>query len=333
MRSAYLVDPAGRTIAIASRLIIGRSRENDVVVHSGGVARRHLALIRLPSGEVEAEDLGSTNGTRLNGARLSHHVLTAGDVLELDDQRFVFQQGPLLPEQDEPAAVLLARAGDDEAAIKVAIDMLLEQGNPLGARLLSPERVPLPPGVESAVELGELELEWRHNFVHAARLRAHTGFHALREVLFALLSSEAARFLAALTLPEWNPRFGLENAPLPALRTLRFGPFFRPEDAARCRQALELVRFTRAPFLQPPELLHHTRAWLEFDGGQRRELEQGRQETFPTFVVRWEPGGWQALRVRQTPNLLLNGKSRFAGVLAPDDVVSSGGTRFTFRAS
>lgn len=94
MRSAYLIDPSGRTVAIAARLIIGRSQDNDVVVHSGAVARRHLALVRLPSGEVEAEDLQSTNGTRINGAPLGHHVLTAGDVLELDDQRFVFQQGP-----------------------------------------------------------------------------------------------------------------------------------------------------------------------------------------------------------------------------------------------
>lgn len=331
-RLAFLIDPQGRFIPIEERLVIGRSRENDMVLPSGRVARRHLALVRMPSGEVEAEDLLSTNGTRLNGAPLSNRVLVPGDVIELDDQRYVFQQGPSLSPSGDAAAALLARAGDSEAAIQVAIDMLLEEGNPLGPRLAAGERVPLSVDLQSAVEVGALELEWRRGFVRSARLRAQTFFHAVRDLLFALLSSDAARFVDTLALPELHPRFGLEGAPLPALRTLRFGPFFRPEDAARCREAIARTQFKGAPFLQAPEVLHHSQAWLEFDGGQRRELEQGRQETFPTFAVRWEPGGWQVLRVRQMPNLLVNGKSRFAAVLAPDDVVSSGGTRLTFRA-
>ena len=82
-----------------------------------------------------------------------------------------------------------------------------------------------------------------------------------------------------------------------------------------------------------PVVQQFTKAWLDFDAGQRRDLEQGRQASFPTCVVRWEPGGWLVSRDAQAPTLTLNGKSRFSAGLAPGDVVSSGATRFTFRAS
>ena len=78
-RTAFLIDPQGRSIPIEERLVVGRSRENDMVIPSGRVARRHLALVRMPSGEVEAEDLLSTNGTR-------HRAM--GDV-ELTAQAFI----------------------------------------------------------------------------------------------------------------------------------------------------------------------------------------------------------------------------------------------------
>jgi hypothetical protein len=296
------------------------------------VARRHVALVRLPSGEVEAEDLGSTNGTRVNGVALAHRVLAPGDVLELDELRYVFQVGPELAEPVDPAVALLGKAGDSDAAIQVAIDMLLEQGNPLGARLAEGQHLPLGEALERGVEFGALELEWRRGFVIAARLRAES-FPAVRDLLFALLSSEAARFLGALTLPELHPRFGLEGAPLPALRVLRFGPFFTPEDAERCREALALASFRGTPLLQPPEVQEYSRAWLEFGPGQRRDLVPGRQESFPTFAVRWEAGHWLVSRARQNHTLLFNGRSRFAAALAPGDEVSSGAMRFVFRAS
>lgn len=331
-RAAFLVDAQGQRFPIGARLIIGRAHEADIVIQSGRVARHHVALVRLPSGEVEAEDLATTNGTTVNEQRLRYRVLAPGDVLEVEESRYVFELGPDVAAPLEPAASLLARAADSEAARQVWIDLLLEQGDPLGARLAAGQPMPLSPLLESAVELGTLELEWRRSFVHRARLRAQ-AFPAVRELFFELLSSEAARFLDTLTLPELHPRFGLEGAALPALRVLRFGPFFTPEDGARCLEALARVRFPGAPLLQPPEVQQYSKAWLEFDGGQRRELEQGHQETFPSCAVRWEPGGWLVSRVRQNPTLLFNGRSRFSAVLAPGDVVSSGATRFVFRAS
>lgn len=331
-RAAFLIDPDGHRIPVGDKLIIGRAREAGIVIQAGRVSRHHVALVRLPSGDVEAEDLGSIDGTRLNDQPLRFQVLATGDVLEVADRRYVFELGPALARPVDVAATMLAKAGGDEASLQVAVDVLLEQGDAAGVQLAVGERVALSSLLQRAVDQGSLELEWRRGFVRSARLRDEP-FHTQRALLFALLSSEAGRFVEALTLPDFDARLGLDGAFLPALLTLRFSPFFTAEDGARCRARLADVRFEGAPFLVRPVVEQFSKAWLEFDAGQRRELEQGRQASFPTCVVRWEQGGWLVSRDSQQPTLAFNGRSRFSAVLAPGDVVSSGSTRFTFCAS
>ncbi len=90
-----LAGPAtGTEIAIGNELVIGRSR------HGGGslggdpeLSRLHARIARTPEGILVLEDLGSTNGTYLNGWRVTAaQQLRAGDqiavgqtVLELVD--------------------------------------------------------------------------------------------------------------------------------------------------------------------------------------------------------------------------------------------------------
>lgn len=52
-------------------LLIGRSPECSVHLPEEGVSRRH-ALIEWRNGEVVVRDLGSTNGTFVNGMRMFH---------------------------------------------------------------------------------------------------------------------------------------------------------------------------------------------------------------------------------------------------------------------
>src|SRR5215469_9874867 len=75
-------------------LLVGRDAETcALVLPSALVSRQHLLLRCSPEGWT-AVDLGSANGTRLNGAPLGEPtLLTPGDVLELaGDTRFVFEQ-------------------------------------------------------------------------------------------------------------------------------------------------------------------------------------------------------------------------------------------------
>ncbi len=64
-------------------IIIGRDLSNDIVVQDPEVSRRHIRLTRKKNGYA-VEDLGSTNGTHVNGLLLdSNYTLRVDDMIEL----------------------------------------------------------------------------------------------------------------------------------------------------------------------------------------------------------------------------------------------------------
>ncbi|MEA2361504.1 MAG: hypothetical protein QOD71_649 [Thermoleophilaceae bacterium] len=77
-RQALLVAEGRRNVLSGERVLVGRSRECDVVLSDQNVSRRHIELHRGERGWA-AVDLGSTNGMKVNGRRLSHAELEPGD--------------------------------------------------------------------------------------------------------------------------------------------------------------------------------------------------------------------------------------------------------------
>lgn len=71
-------------------LVIGRSRNCDVVVPSAKVSRQH-ASVALLGGELFIEDLGSANGVWRGGEKLSRARVASGDVFTLSDQEILFE--------------------------------------------------------------------------------------------------------------------------------------------------------------------------------------------------------------------------------------------------
>jgi serine protease Do len=68
-----------RTVAVdGGELIIGRAPESDVVLDDERVSSRHARLSHQPDGSVRLEDLNSTNGTYVNGKRISDPVTLRG---------------------------------------------------------------------------------------------------------------------------------------------------------------------------------------------------------------------------------------------------------------
>jgi hypothetical protein len=59
---------------------VGRSEENEIVISNPNVSRHHARLSRLENGFV-VEDLGSTNGTLLDGAPIDRERIESGDEL------------------------------------------------------------------------------------------------------------------------------------------------------------------------------------------------------------------------------------------------------------
>jgi predicted component of type VI protein secretion system len=85
-------------------VIVGRSAKCDVVVRDPDVSRRHLRL-ELENGEVWAEDMGSSNGSTLEGEPLSHRSRVAeGQVLRICDHEIRVRILPTATTSSEMAA-------------------------------------------------------------------------------------------------------------------------------------------------------------------------------------------------------------------------------------
>ena len=87
----------GRSFKInGDESIVGRSPEAQVRLMEEGVSRKHARILRSAEGKFELTDLGSTNGTYLNGTRLAGPGrLDEGDRVQLGGQcslRFTFKE-------------------------------------------------------------------------------------------------------------------------------------------------------------------------------------------------------------------------------------------------
>jgi ABC-type multidrug transport system ATPase subunit/pSer/pThr/pTyr-binding forkhead associated (FHA) protein len=80
-----------RMLSMTGReLTIGRVPGNDVVVDNLLVSRHHASIRRLSEGRFEVVDLGSTNGTFLNGRRIVTSQLREGDLISVGGHDFRF---------------------------------------------------------------------------------------------------------------------------------------------------------------------------------------------------------------------------------------------------
>jgi hypothetical protein len=81
---------AGHAHPITSRsFVVGRSRECDLRVSDGNASRRHAEITREGDTFVLV-DLGSTNGTELNGRRITREELADGDHITIGATDLVF---------------------------------------------------------------------------------------------------------------------------------------------------------------------------------------------------------------------------------------------------
>ena len=74
---------AGRTHVVEGEVVIGRGSGSDVRIVSDDVSRSHARIRRVASGQYELEDLGSKNGTMVNGVAVERKALKFGDKLRI----------------------------------------------------------------------------------------------------------------------------------------------------------------------------------------------------------------------------------------------------------
>lgn len=77
----------GTSLALDGPVLIGRSPDADIVIGDEFVSARHAKIVPLGNGAV-VEDLGSTNGTFVNGERVrGQRIVEPGDVIDIGPVR------------------------------------------------------------------------------------------------------------------------------------------------------------------------------------------------------------------------------------------------------
>jgi hypothetical protein len=85
---------AARRIPVSGApMRIGRAPECELVLKDSRVSRRH-ARLHARDGVLLLTDLGSTNGTRVNGHRVTEMVLGAGDRIQIGETRLMVEAAP-----------------------------------------------------------------------------------------------------------------------------------------------------------------------------------------------------------------------------------------------
>jgi phosphoserine phosphatase RsbU/P len=95
LQRAYLIDeqsPGGpRRVPVDGQLVLGRSLDCGCVVDDTAASRRHGQIELQTDGEYVWRDLGSTNGTLLNGTKVLEGRLKQGDRLQIGKSVFRFE--------------------------------------------------------------------------------------------------------------------------------------------------------------------------------------------------------------------------------------------------
>lgn len=89
---ARLLPPGRPAVEVRpNRAVVGRSTQADVCLEDAAVSRRHALLWR-EAGGIWVADLGSSNGTRLNGEAIPEVAeVVDGDLLTFGEPSFVFR--------------------------------------------------------------------------------------------------------------------------------------------------------------------------------------------------------------------------------------------------
>jgi ABC-type multidrug transport system ATPase subunit/pSer/pThr/pTyr-binding forkhead associated (FHA) protein len=143
VRSNPVVGPTAAYELSSTSVTVGRDPQNQIVLDDPLVSRRHAEFRRLADGRWTLVDLGSFNGTFVNGVRLEETRLEPLDLIGIGASQFRFTGSRLAPVADEDEIALAAvgititsRAGATlvaDAGFTLAEGSLLAVVGPSGA--------------------------------------------------------------------------------------------------------------------------------------------------------------------------------------------------------
>ncbi|WP_406180716.1 FHA domain-containing protein [Streptomyces sp. NBC_01006] len=200
-----------RPLPARTAVRIGRAPANDLVIDDLVVSRRHAELRALADGTYEIADLGSHNGTFLNGTRTDRAPVTQGDIIGIGHTALCLV-GDQLQEYVDTGEVSL-----DVQDLAVAVDhgrktLLDDVSFPVGAKCLL--AVVGPSGAGKSTLLGALTglrpadhgtvlYDGRDLYRDYAELRSRIGLVPQDDILHAQLTvRRALTYAAELRFPQ-----------------------------------------------------------------------------------------------------------------------------------
>src|SRR4051794_2002672 len=178
---------SGRVVGLAATSVVGREQDADITLDDDQISRRHARFV-VENGTVLVQNLGSTNGTLVNGTPIDQpHSLVAGDRVAIGDTELEFvpaqtwedqlevtqgsAAGTVIPVGDgivvgrDPASDLTLD-GDDEVSrrhLRVYLDVVRPMVEDLGSTngtFVNGERItgPMPIETGDRIELGSAAL-------------------------------------------------------------------------------------------------------------------------------------------------------------------------------
>lgn len=141
-----------------ARVTIGRKAGNDIVLDDPGVSKAHAAILTVGNDHI-FEDLGSTNGSSVNGIRTNRHILQNGDTIKLDGFQLKYINVKANPDMDFDRTMMI-RTVDRE--IGAAARATTEKGDAPSVQTARPSRrahFPLGSVKDLNGKFGENEIE------------------------------------------------------------------------------------------------------------------------------------------------------------------------------
>lgn len=101
------------------RMTIGRKPDNDVQIDNLAVSGKHALVITILDDSF-LEDLGSTNGTYVNGKLIKKHALRDGDVVGIGKHELKYVNEHATADDEEFEKTMIIRPGSASAAVAAA---------------------------------------------------------------------------------------------------------------------------------------------------------------------------------------------------------------------
>ncbi|MEM7468388.1 MAG: FHA domain-containing protein [Pseudomonadota bacterium] len=145
------------------RISIGRKPDNDIQVDNLAVSGKHALVITILDDSF-LEDLGSTNGTYVNGKLIKKHALRDGDVVGIGKHELKYVNEHATADDEDFEKTMIIRPGSASAAVaaaKAAEDAGAgagDEGDPDTTDGGTPVVKPAPAAASAGLPLGKLQV-------------------------------------------------------------------------------------------------------------------------------------------------------------------------------